>query len=240
MYQSANSKIPLRGLKVAFFDWETTWEDEPAEGTIGQHPVSLAVAHADFGVNSSFELKMNQLIKPSVPIRRRATSIHGISDETVKNAPSIDEVIPELMGLVEGRVLVAYNIPFDWKILNERSGGGLEFSGLCGLVMAKVADKKRRGKTLGAVARRRGITFQAHDASADIEATARVMPMLLADIKAMPTFNPSILESVATLWAWTQNEALGWEVNYHNWCKSEGKQMRDMDWHQLLGVERPT
>jgi DNA polymerase III epsilon subunit-like protein len=234
---------PLRRAPLAILDWETTWLDDPEPGTLGQHPVSVAVVHCELDVADSTKRMMHQLLRPEVPIRTEATKIHGIDADKVKDAPKVEDIMGDIMGLLEGRILCAYNLPFDWQILNDRwPREELEFSGLCGLVAAKVADRKRRGKTLTHVCERRGISMDgAHDASVDTLAVARVLPILLRDLYGTPHFNPSVLDSVASFWAWSKKEAIGWEKWYLNWRRSEARKKNQpqpnlqMSWHDLLG-----
>jgi DNA polymerase III epsilon subunit-like protein len=228
---------PLRRAPVAILDWETTWTDD------AQHPVSVAVVHCELGVVGSEKLVMNQLIKPSVPIRPEATKIHGIDDAKVANSPSVQQVIPEIMKHLDGRVLAAFNLPFDWEILADRmveiQEVPLSFGMLDPLVWAKVADKYQRGKKLTDVARRRGIVFQAHDASSDAMATARVMPLLLRDLRQMGV-STKAFDSVGAIWEWTKFEGLAWEVNYKNHCRLNNKRPPSLSYHRILGKSEPT
>jgi DNA polymerase III epsilon subunit-like protein len=60
--------------------------------------------------------KYKSLIKPTVHIGERATEIHHIVDEDVKDAPNITEIIRNIP--VFG-IFVAYNTPFDMRILKQ-------------------------------------------------------------------------------------------------------------------------
>ena len=64
-------------------------------------------------------VSMNQVIKPTIPIPRGASAVHGISDHDVKNAPSFMRIYIELSALLAGQVVVAYNMDFDWRILKQ-------------------------------------------------------------------------------------------------------------------------
>jgi DNA polymerase-3 subunit epsilon len=48
-----------------------------------------------------------------------ASSIHGITNERVVDAPSFVEVWPEIYKHMEGKLLVIYNAEFDLRILNQ-------------------------------------------------------------------------------------------------------------------------
>jgi DNA polymerase-3 subunit epsilon len=53
------------------------------------------------------------LIKPGVPIPAFTTDIHGITDEDVKNSPSLLEIMPKLLTFMGNLPLIAHNAKFD-------------------------------------------------------------------------------------------------------------------------------
>lgn len=59
----------------------------------------------------------SSLVRPPVPIPRNVASIHGITDEVVRDAPSFGRVIDKFLEFAKDAVLVAHNAPFDMKIL---------------------------------------------------------------------------------------------------------------------------
>ncbi len=66
------------------------------------------------------EEKDTILINPTIPIPEKATKIHGISDEMVKNAPTFKEIAPKLLKIFEGCDLAGFNSnKFDIPILVE-------------------------------------------------------------------------------------------------------------------------
>jgi len=58
------------------------------------------------------------LVRPSVPINPKAAEITGISDETVRSAPGILEVLPAIRKAMKGRAVGAYNADFDFRLLH--------------------------------------------------------------------------------------------------------------------------
>lgn len=90
-----------------FLDTETTGLDEKAE------VIELAV------INSRSEVLIDTLIKPSNPIPQAATDLHGITNTQVENAPCWRDVYSEVAALLTGRVVLAYNAPFDARILEQ-------------------------------------------------------------------------------------------------------------------------
>src|SRR6266700_1692516 len=52
-------------------------------------------------------------VKPTVPITEGAYAIHGISGDTLADAPTFDIVAPQIWALLEGKAVVIYNASFD-------------------------------------------------------------------------------------------------------------------------------
>ena len=65
---------------------------------------------------------LNQLIKPTISIPSSASAIHGISDGDVAAAPSFKDIYIKLSMLLAGQVVVAYNMDFDWRMLEQTAG----------------------------------------------------------------------------------------------------------------------
>ena len=62
---------------------------------------------------------MHQLIKPTIPIPTVASTVHGIRDSDVENAPSFKDIYIRLSALLAGQVVIAYNMDFDWRMLQQ-------------------------------------------------------------------------------------------------------------------------
>lgn len=58
------------------------------------------------------------LIKPKNPIPLDATKINNITNDMVKNSPSLENVIDDFFYFCKNSVLVAYNINFDYSFIN--------------------------------------------------------------------------------------------------------------------------
>ena len=64
---------------------------------------------------------MNQVVKPSIPIGPGAKAVHGLSDQDVADAPSFARIYIKLSMLLAGQAVVAYNMDFDWRMLQQTS-----------------------------------------------------------------------------------------------------------------------
>jgi DNA polymerase III epsilon subunit-like protein len=126
--------------------------------------------------------------------RMGPTHIHRIRRGDVRNAPTANAVLDELGRRVDGAVLAAHNLPFDWGFIARaahRARTPLP-SGprLCTLQLARATatdpeasvalDTVRPSYRLGDLCARYGVELtRAHDALADAAATAELLPHLL-------------------------------------------------------------
>lgn len=72
-----------------------------------------AIKYYDFQPMSAF----STLIKPSKAIPEQATYVNGITDDMVKNSPSIKQVLPAFIEFLGKDALLGHNIEFDLKFL---------------------------------------------------------------------------------------------------------------------------
>lgn len=63
--------------------------------------------------NNEIVATFDELIKPTKPIDPWTQSIHHISNEMVRNKPSIKEVYPKLLDFVGDDLLIGHNVHFD-------------------------------------------------------------------------------------------------------------------------------
>ncbi len=63
--------------------------------------------------------KMNQLIKPTIRIPPAASAVHGIRDRDVSGSPSFKDIYIQLSALLAGQVVIAYNMDFDWRMIEQ-------------------------------------------------------------------------------------------------------------------------
>lgn len=62
---------------------------------------------------------LERLIRPSLPISADASRVHGLTMDRVRDAPTFPEIYPELLAVLEGRAIIAYNADFDRRMLNQ-------------------------------------------------------------------------------------------------------------------------
>ena len=113
------------------------------------------------------------------------TRLHGIRRAQVRHAPLGAEVMAELARRLEGARFVAHNAPFDLAFLRKAAaehGTALEVEApLCTLRMSRALDPQRtQSHRLADVCARYEVELiRPHDALADADATAAVLPHLL-------------------------------------------------------------
>ena len=133
------------------------------------------------------------LVNPFRRIPYRITSITGITQQMVADAPRFFEVAKEVVQLTEGRTLVAHNAKFDYQFLRQ-SFKSLAFDykrdQICTLALARQVVPGLPSYKLGHLCRSLGISFKAgHRAEADALATAQLFTHLL-DLRKQRTSLP--------------------------------------------------
>ena len=108
------------------FDWERRSYAALDVETTGLEPYSdrvLEIGIVLFSFDSEGALvegrTWQSLLNPGISIPASATAIHGITDFDVFASPFFRELAAELATLLEGRVMVAHNAPFDAGFISE-------------------------------------------------------------------------------------------------------------------------
>ena len=148
----------------------------------------------------------SQLINPETPIPEKIVSLTGITDDMVKDKPSINQVLPEFLEFCKDAVVVAHNASFDCGFIRYNATAlGLEFHN-------KIADTLRMSRelfpneqkhNLDAICKRLDISLENHhravdDATATAEAFLKFMALnnksKYVDISAKK--NPDVVKSL--------------------------------------------
>ena len=123
------------------------------------------------------------LIKPKAPIPPDATAINNITDEMVSECLGIEKVFPDFYKFIDGCVLVAYNIEYDYgclKAYGDKNGYVINNRQVDALKLAKKALPEYKSHKLGKVVKVLNITLDnAHRALFDTIATAEVLKVTL-------------------------------------------------------------
>lgn len=195
------------------FDLETTGTD-PREARI----VTAAVIEVADGERRGHRA---WLADPGIPIPAGATAVHGITDAraAAEGSPPdrvADAVAEALTGYWRAGVpVVAYNAPFDLTLLAaelrrhrlpslaERLGGAPVGPVIDPLTVDRAVDRYRKGsRRLSAVCAEYGVALEeAHDASADALAAARLGRAIALRHPKVAALGPAALHERQIAWA---------------------------------------
>jgi DNA polymerase-3 subunit epsilon len=95
--------------RVVFLDLETTGASADRDRVTEVGLIEVA--------NGEYTGEWSQLVNPERSIPSGIVTLTGISDEMVRAAPRFSEIAPELLERLEGRLLVAHNVHFDYAFL---------------------------------------------------------------------------------------------------------------------------
>ncbi len=168
---------------LAFFDLETTGTRIGRDRIVQIGIVRLMPG----GGKESFQT----LVNPGMPIPAEATAIHGIGDLDVAFAPRLEDVAEEVLGHLAGCDLSGFNVlKFDVPFLSEelhRVGFSWDTSRLRIVDVQRIYHKMERRDLSAAVRFFLGKEHEgAHDALADVEATADVLLAQLERYSDLP------------------------------------------------------
>jgi DNA polymerase-3 subunit epsilon len=178
------AEVTLEDATFVVFDTETT-------GLEPGHVLQLAfvVARADGTVLERYSTYVKRRFwKPG---RLGAHHVHGITRGHLRTGVPVSEALDSLERACSSGIPVAHNAAFDLKFLrseSERVGRTLSLgTTLCSLKLSRSLDPARsRRHKLGNLVEHYGLSeIPNHDALADAEATASVLPHLLREKGAM-------------------------------------------------------
>lgn len=87
--------------------------------TTGLDPVNdeiVEIGAIKFELNEPVEI-FKTYVKPNKKLSKKLTKLSGITNEMLEDAPSIEEVLPNLIEFIGDEYLVAHNAPFDMGFL---------------------------------------------------------------------------------------------------------------------------
>ena len=103
----ALARAILRKPNLVIFDTETTGLDRTAE------IVELAI------IDSAGGVLLESLVRPTLPVPPEASAVHHITDDHLQSAPTMDDLDHQLRQVLTGRYVVAYNLAYDLRVLNQ-------------------------------------------------------------------------------------------------------------------------
>ena len=163
----------------AIVDIETTG-GHAAQGGITEVAIILHNGEEEEG-------RYQTLVNPGMPIPPYVQSLTGITNDTVADAPSFDEVADKIFNLLSGRVFVAHNVNFDYSFLQhnlKKSGYKLDEQKLCTVRLSRKIFPGYPSYSLGNICKALGIGVEArHRAMGDAKATSILFALALSNDK---------------------------------------------------------
>lgn len=174
-------------MNLVVFDLETTGLSPEKDGIVEIGAVRIVNGQVDE------TLRYETLVKPTnaagevIRIPWYTERIHGISDEMVRHAPTIREVMPEFIEFVADSAVVAHNVAFDGGFMRANAARlGLKWSPaaeFCTVQLSRRAFPKERAHNLTVLADRLGLNFAPggrHRSFGDVQVTAHAYVQLMA------------------------------------------------------------
>lgn len=148
--------INLKEATYVFFDLETSGLSSNFDDII------------EFGavkVKDGIEVqRLDLLINPKHPISSFTTNLTGISNEMLKDKPTIQEVLPQIIEFIGDCVLVAHNASFDIGFLQQAIGYKLLNPIIDTLPLCRFLYQDEKRYTLGSLCRSKSIDYDEENA----------------------------------------------------------------------------
>ncbi|MGH7603933.1 MAG: 3'-5' exonuclease [Gemmatimonadaceae bacterium] len=128
------------------------------------------------------------LVNPERPIPPFITQLTNITWDMVRDAPTFERVVPEVLRVLEGNVFVAHNAVFDWRFVTAEIsrcvGQRLYGRRVCTVRVARKILPQLSRRSLDNVARYYGVEIKGrHRAGGDAIATAKCFIRMLSDLE---------------------------------------------------------
>lgn len=156
---------------ISFLDLESTGTNKQKDRIV---EIAIVKVNPD-GTREQFE----SLVNPEIPIAAESTAVHGITDEKVKDAPTLARLLPKIIPFIEGSDIGGFNSNnYDIPLLyNELARCGYTWNlADVSFIDACVIFKRKEERTLSAAVqfycKREHV--DAHGALADVNATIDV------------------------------------------------------------------
>ncbi len=165
---------------ITYLDLETTGAT-PTKDRITE----IALVRFDDGIETA---RWETLVNPEQPIPPFIQNLTGITDETVANAPVFAEVADKLATFLEGTVLAAHNVRFDYGFIKaefKRLGMTIKQKVLCTVKLSRLLYPEHYSHGLDAIMKRHQITTIArHRAMGDVETVLAFLKIATKELGA--------------------------------------------------------
>ncbi|MDO6490886.1 MULTISPECIES: exonuclease domain-containing protein [unclassified Cellulophaga] len=137
--------------------------------------------------------EFTSLVNPESVIPYYITTLTGIDNAMVANAPTFAEIAQQVLDITEDTIFVAHNVNFDYNVIrNEFKAIDKDFrrKKLCTIRLSRKLIPGHKSYSLGKISKDLNITIEGrHRARGDAEATVTLFKILLAQDDAETVFN---------------------------------------------------
>lgn len=132
--------------------------------------------------------RFSTFVNPEIPISSKITSLTGIDDSMVKEAPAEDAAVKSFLDFCDGRILVAHNAPFDVSFISaacERLGIEAEITSIDTVAISRSILKDIKNCKLDTVAKYLRLPdFNHHRACDDAEILSKIFIVLMSRLES--------------------------------------------------------
>lgn len=135
--------------------------------------MSILIEGQQMSIKKTFE----SLINPEQPLEDHITMITGITNKDLEEAPTWNDILPQLTSYFHDTVIVGHNIVFDINFLNHN---GYQFDlshTIDTLHLASLFEPSGISLSLESLANRYNIEHKSHRAMGDVEATKQLFEL---------------------------------------------------------------
>ncbi len=146
--------------------------------------------------------KFTTLVNPECFISTYFTSLTGITNDMVKDAPTFAQIAKKIIELTEGTIFVAHNVGFDYGFIKEEFaslGYSYKRETLCTVRLSRKFIPNKFSYSLGNLCQSLGIENEArHRAEGDAVATSKLFDLLLRLKSNHPQYKNQGVEALMT------------------------------------------
>ncbi|MFF8615774.1 TerD family protein [Streptomyces sp. NPDC015350] len=172
----------MTDLRDYAFDWALV--DVETSGLVPRRDRVLSVAVVTLGPDGEQTGEFSTLLNPGCD--PGPVDVHGLTAERLLGAPTFDQVAGRIGALLQDRVLVAHNAPFDYDFLAHEFARARLYlpvsQRLCTLALNRQVDPPTGDMKLGTLAAHYGVSrTRAHDALDDTRVLAGILRATLRE-----------------------------------------------------------
>ena len=144
--------------------------------------------------------RYNTFVNPEMPIPQRVVELTGITDDMVKDARKIEEVLPEFLAFAGNRTFVAHNANFDVGFIRQacnRCGIDFKCTYIDTVALSKFANPELKKHKLDSLADYFNLgEFNHHRASDDAEMLAIVLECMFEKLRGENIWDTSTINNI--------------------------------------------